>query len=128
MMKYVSKIRFQINFWRETIMSEQNLPSWQEFQNELIGRALKDEGFRQELLGDPKAVVEKEMDKLKEGAKLPAALEIKVIEQPSNVLYLVLPTMPDELSDEALEIVAGGLQSVGCAVCMDYSGRSSRQG
>ncbi|AET69229.1 TOMM propeptide domain protein [Desulfosporosinus orientis DSM 765] len=89
-------------------MSEEKLPSWQEFQNELVVRALKDESFRKELLADPKAVVEKEMGKLKEGSKLPEALEVKVIEQPANALYLVLPTISDELSDEALENVAGG--------------------
>lgn len=107
-------------------MSDQNtpkLPSWQEFQNELIGRALKDESFRQELLADPKAVVEKEMGKLKEGSKLPAALEVKVIEQPANALYLVLPTLSDELSDEALDNVAAGgncdqAGSIGgCSMC-----------
>ena len=92
-------------------MSDQNtlkLPSWQEFQNELIGRALKNESFRQELLADPKAVLEKEIGKLKDGSKLPADLEIKVIEQPANALYLILPTMPNELSDEALDNVSGG--------------------
>ena len=88
--------------------NNQTLPTWQEFQNELIVRALKDESFRQELLANPKAVVEKEMAKLKEGAKLPESLEIKVIEQPANALYLVLPTLPDELSDEDLDSVAGG--------------------
>ncbi len=69
-------------------MIDQNTPkllSWQEFQNELISWALKDESFRQELLADPKAVVEKEIGKIKEGVKLPDALEIKVIEQPSKL-------------------------------------------
>lgn len=88
-------------------MSDQNtpkLPTWQEFHNELIVKALKDENFRKELLADPKTVVEKEMGKLKEGTKLPASLEIKVIEQPANVLYLVLPAMSDDkLSDDQLE-------------------------
>ncbi len=93
-------------------MSEQQenkkLPNWQEFQQGLIVKAMKDESFRQELLANPKAVVEREMGKLKEGTKLPAALEVKVIEQPANALYLVLPTISGELSDEALEAVAGG--------------------
>ncbi|WP_282434382.1 hypothetical protein [Desulfosporosinus orientis] len=40
---------------------------------------------------------------------MPAALEDKVIEQPANAIYLVLPTLPEEkLSDEALDKVAGG--------------------
>jgi hypothetical protein len=93
-------------------MSEQNnsnqLPDWQEFQNQLIAKALSDENFRAELISDPKAVVEKEMGKLKEGAKLPAGLEVKLIEQPADTLYLILPTMSGELSDEALDEVAGG--------------------
>jgi hypothetical protein len=92
-------------------MNDQNTPklsTWQEFHNELIVKALKDENFRKELIADPKAVVEKEIGKIKEGMKLPATLEIKVIEQPANAIYLVLPTVTDELSDEALDGVAGG--------------------
>jgi hypothetical protein len=82
-------------------MSEQNtskLPNWQEFQNELIAKALKDNHFRQQLLDDPKAVVEQEMSKLNDGAKLPAALDVKVIIQPADTLYLVLPAIPEETS------------------------------
>jgi hypothetical protein len=66
-------------------------------------------------LTNPKAVVEKEMGKLKDGAKLPDALEVKVIEQPLNTIYLVLPTSSsEELSDEALSTVVGG---IGLRVC-----------
>lgn len=83
--------------------STPKLPTWQEFHNEMIVKALKDEIFRQELIADPKAVLEKEMGKVKEGIKLPAAWEVKVIEQPANALYLVLPAMSgDELSDNNL--------------------------
>lgn len=88
--------------------SRQKQPTWQEFQNGLLAKAMKDESFRQELLANPKAVVEKEMGKLKEGAKLPEAVEVKVIEQPANALYLVLPLTSGELSDESLDNVAGG--------------------
>lgn len=100
-------------------MNEQKLPTWQEFQNELIGKALKDESFRQELLADPKGVVEREMGKIKEGSKLPADLEVKVIAQPANALYLALPTLPDEPSDEALDSVAGGSsECIWCVSCV----------
>ena len=110
--------------------NSQKLPTWQEFQNGLMVRALKDEIFRKQLLSNPKSVVEKEMGKFKEGAKLPDTLEVKVFEQPENALYLVLPTISDELSDEALDKVAGGgffedaydvflwiLERGGCASC-----------
>lgn len=88
--------------------STPKVPTWEEFQNGLIARALKDESFRRELLANPKAVMEKEMSKLKEGVKLPEAVEVKVIEQPANTLCLVLPSAFDELTDEALDNVAGG--------------------
>lgn len=82
------------------------------FQNILIVKAMKDEGFHQELLANPKAAIEREMGKLKEGAKLPASLEVRVIEQPANALYLVLPAAQvSELSNEALDAVAGGFDN-----------------
>jgi len=85
------------------------LPTWREFQSMLIVKAMKDRSFHQELLANPKAVIEREMGKLKEGAKLPATMEVKVIEQPANVLYLVLPAaQASELSHEALSAVTGG--------------------
>ena len=55
----------------------------------LITRALKDEGFRQELVANPKAVVEKEL-----GVKLPEELEINVLEETEDTLYMVLPCNP----------------------------------
>jgi hypothetical protein len=54
--------------------------------------------------------MEKELGKFKEGVKLPDDLEAKVIEQPVNALYLVLPqSYSDELFDEAFSLVAGSV-------------------
>jgi hypothetical protein len=78
--------------------STQKLLNWQELQQELIARALKDEHFRRQLLDDPKAVVEKEMRRVNAEAKMPADLEVKVIVQPTNAFYLVLPEIPGETS------------------------------
>ncbi len=69
----------------------------------LITRALKDEVFREELVANPKAVVEKEI-----GAKLPGELEIKVLEETENTLYMVLPCNPYEgISEEKLKASVG---------------------
>lgn len=69
----------------------------------LITRALKDEGFRQELIANPKAVVENEL-----GAKLPEELEIKVMEETEDKLYMVLPCNPyPGLSEEELKQLVG---------------------
>ena len=69
----------------------------------LITRALKDEGFRQELVANPKAVVEKEL-----GANLPEELEIKVLEETEDTLYMVLPCNPYEgISEDELQNFMG---------------------
>jgi Nitrile hydratase, alpha chain len=69
----------------------------------LITRALKDEGFRQELVANTKAVVEKEL-----GAKLPEELEINVLEETEDTIYMVLPCNPYErISEEDLKTLVG---------------------
>jgi hypothetical protein len=69
----------------------------------LITRALKDEGFKQELLANPKAVVEKEL-----GTKLPDDLEINVLEETEDTLYMVLPCNPYEgMAEEELKVSLG---------------------
>lgn len=81
-----------------------------EFEHKLIQRAWEDENFKQELLSNPKAVFARES-----GEELPTNLEIEVIQETANKVYLVLPTNPapsvaeGELAEEALEAVAGGI-------------------
>jgi hypothetical protein len=58
---------------------------------ELIRKAWADDAFKQELLRDPKQVIEREA-----GVTLPAELEIYVHEQTPTALHLILPPKPDE--------------------------------
>ena len=80
-----------------------------DFEADLISRAWKDEAFKQEIISNPKAVYAKELQQ-----ELPESLEIRVLEETPTTLYLVIPQNPanaqvsEELSDEALEAVAGG--------------------
>jgi hypothetical protein len=81
-----------------------------EFEQKLIQQAWEDETFKQELLSNPKAVYARES-----GEELPKDIEIEVVQETANKVYLVLPTNPvtantseGELSEEALEAVAGG--------------------
>ncbi len=73
----------------------------------IIAQAWKDENYKQELLNNPRSIFEKEF-----GMKIPSQKRIEVLEEDFNTLYFVLPTSPDlskiELSDEELEVVAGG--------------------
>jgi hypothetical protein len=69
----------------------------------LITRALKDESFRAELIANPKAVIEQEI-----GSKLPDELEITVLEETADTIYMVLPCNPYEgLSEEELQATLG---------------------
>lgn len=58
----------------------------------MIARAWKDEAFKQELLRNPKAVIEKEC-----GSKIPEGVEIQVLAEKINLLYFVLPRLMDDL-------------------------------
>ena len=83
-------------------------------ESRIITRALQDPSFRQELLNGPvaaKAAIEEEIEQ-----KLPQGMNINVLEETDDASYLVLPKMSssEELSEEELESVAGGL----CIPCM----------
>jgi len=74
----------------------------------LIRKSIEDESFRGRLLADPKATIEQEL-----GRKLPEDLEVRVLEETQETVYLVLPPKraPGELSDAELDSVAGGKTS-----------------
>ncbi len=96
-------------------MAEQAQPTWNQLQVKLIAKAWKDDAFKQELLRNPKAVLEREL-----GTNLPANLEVQVLEVPENTRTLVLPTAPDmeelgkqgQLSDEELERMAAAVLNI----------------
>ncbi len=79
----------------------------QRLETRVVGKALKDDSYRQDLLANPRAAVEQEL-----GVQLPADLNIRVVEMETpNTLYIVLPPQQQasgELSDADLESVAGG--------------------
>jgi hypothetical protein len=107
-------------------MTENDWENRQDLEAQLIERAWQDEAFRQELLCNPKAVIEGELDK-----ELPENLQITVLEETSNLIYLVLPANPDqlveqELSAEELDLVAGGsmitlMGPARLSVCIAYN-------
>ena len=79
-----------------------------DFELQLIEKAWKDETFRQALRMDPQGTVESVL-----GGKLPAGVQMKLLEESADTFYLVLPAKPDRapaepLTDQQLEAVAGG--------------------
>lgn len=80
-----------------------------EFEANIIAKSLEDEAFRQKLLTDPKAAIAEVT-----GQTIPPEVTIKVIEEAPNTVTFVVPqrapdvSADEELSDEALEKLAGG--------------------
>ena len=81
----------------------------QDLESQLIAKAWQDPAFKQTLINDPKGTIEKET-----GMKIPDGVEIQVHEETADTLHLVLPPKPEEgeLSEEELELAAGGSETV----------------
>jgi hypothetical protein len=81
----------------------------EQMERRLVQRSLREDAFRQRLLEDPKAAVEKEL-----GVRLPEEVRVVALEESADTMYLVLPSASPasdeggELSDRELEAVAGG--------------------
>ena len=80
---------------------------------DLLGKfATHDAKYRAALLRDPKAVFEKQLN-----TTLPASMKVKAVEETADTLYVVVPFVAkpgQELSDTALEQVAGGFLDHNC--------------
>ncbi len=84
--------------------------SRQEMESLIVQRAWKDDGFRNEFIADPKATIEKYS-----GQKLPAEYKVVAHAEDDKTVHFVIPPKPantDELSDEDLEKVAGGVDLI----------------
>src|SRR5690606_19720966 len=78
----------------------------EEIEEIVVNNALKHPQYREALLKDPKKVIETQLNN-----RLPEGLQVKVIEETGDTIYLRLPhviTEGSELSDSDLEQVAGG--------------------
>ncbi len=79
----------------------------QDIEARIIAKAWKDEAYKQELLSNPKAVIEREF-----GVEFPADVKVQILEENPTSLYFVLPMSPvaifQELSEEQLGVIAGG--------------------
>jgi hypothetical protein len=90
----------------------------QQIEQRLVEKAMKDEQFREQLRVSPKETIEAEL-----GIKLPQALNIHVLEEKPDSVFLVLPAdspnlAEDELSEAELEGVAGGWSGdTECGTC-----------
>jgi hypothetical protein len=92
-----------------------------QFEQRLIEKAMKDDGFRHQLLDNPRETIGLEL-----GIKIPESIQIHVVQEDPTSVYLVLPPkhdqQGDELSEAELAGVAGGTDvwSEGDQCWMDY--------
>ncbi len=93
----------------------------------LLAQAMKDEAWRQQLLSDPKPLLEREL-----GMQIPPGVSIQVHEDTSTTMHLVLPPrlLPaGEVSEADLEATpasrAAYTDSVECGVSFGYMGSST---
>jgi len=80
--------------------------SREEIEEVVVNNAAKHPQYREALLKNPKKVIETQLNN-----KLPDGLNVKVIEETGDTIYVRLPyrvTEGAELSDADLEQVAGG--------------------
>lgn len=82
-------------------------------EKRIIEKAMKDNDFRKQLIENPSRVLKNET-----GLIVPDSLTVKVLEETSEVFYLVLPARKDlvpdsELLDDELSGIAGGANGYG---------------
>jgi hypothetical protein len=83
-------------------------------QRHLAVRAAEDPSFRRDLLADPRAAIERELQLLLgPGARLPAGIVIHLHEETSDTVHLVLPArdgaVPDPDRDRLTVLWQGSL-------------------
>jgi Nitrile hydratase, alpha chain len=103
-----------MNFREEETNMEMQPPSHRDLETALIEKCWKDPDFKNEVVKDPKGMLERHI-----GQKLPANLKVFIHEEDANSLHFALPPTPSnatELSDDELEKVAGGTEVVGLVV------------
>jgi len=90
-----------------------------QLEQHLIEKAMKDESFRNMLLENPHAAIEQELQ-----TKLPESIKIRVLQEQSNSLYLILPPLPadpgsEALTESELASVAGGGDGYSISGCKE---------
>ena len=94
--------------------TDQNNPQdRRSFEALIVSKAWKDEEYRRRLVANPKEVVLEELQQIYPDAKIPTALNVQVMEEDANSIYLVVPAPPpasivQNTSDEDLGTMAAG--------------------
>jgi hypothetical protein len=99
-------------------------PDANDLQTRLVEKAMGDAAFRQKLVSAPRAAIEDEL-----GVTLPDDVDIGVVEETPEKIWLVLPAAvppaaSQQLSDEELGAMAGGTLVYGGAINTQLCGQA----
>jgi hypothetical protein len=75
----------------------------------IIAKAWMDDEFKQRLLSEPTEVLQEE------GLETPPGVEIRMLENTDNLLYMVLPAKPDGVEVEGVEAREAAMKR--CVLC-----------
>ncbi len=85
-------------------MQTEQLQSRGALQDWISDRAANSARYHEKLVQDPRGILEEHL-----GKKLPSWLNIEVVEEKADTVYLIAPHVASkEMSDQDLEMVAGG--------------------
>jgi hypothetical protein len=93
-------------------MTEETPRLPRELEAQLIARALRDDAFRQQLIEDPKAALQAELDRLQLDVRLPETMRVKVLEEDPDTLYLILPPSLKSVAPPSDDVLLAALQSL----------------
>jgi hypothetical protein len=77
----------------------------------IIERCSRDADLKKKLISNPREVLKEH------GFKVPAHIELRVLEDTPEAMHLVIPADPHAIAEDALDLVAGGTMGAVCAVC-----------
>jgi len=103
----------------ERLTQDAGASSRQDFERDVVLRARTDPEFKKALLADARTALQSTY-----GMEIPPDLEIQVLEETPSRFYLVLPAALDELTDEQLAAVAGGVGSPTIAAADLFTARN----
>jgi hypothetical protein len=107
-------------------ITNQQPPLREEVERELRVRAWKDEAFRQELIANPKGVIERLFPQCFPDGKVPDKVTYKVIVEDAYTHHIILPALPDELTSQiSKERQEELIADMGCVDLTYYSGTCS---
>jgi hypothetical protein len=75
----------------------------------IVSKALQDEAFKQQLIADPDATL------AHAGVTVPEGISVRVVEDTASVRHLVLPAVPQSLTEAELAAIAAG-ESPACQI------------